>query len=143
MWNDVFIFNALEKLSTATPGKAFQGFLFFMDRVVTIVKWKDIIGWPSYRIANNGLVKKGNLLLRVNEGTRKQGFRLNVSLAKPGAIRRFWVHKLVWKYFSNEPFIKGNHLHHKDLNYKNNHIDNLIQLTPEEHYSLHAKKVPL
>jgi hypothetical protein len=41
---------------------------------------------------------------------------------------------------SHGPIPKGYHIHHKDGNHANNHIDNLQCVSPEEHYRIHESQ---
>lgn len=110
-----------------------------MDKVVKIIKWLPIIGFPEYKVSSNGLIKKGRLL--VNQRICKQHHgRFSVSLCSPFSGRppkRFHVHLLVYDHFSDVPRMPGDEIHHKDLDYTNNDIQNLEKLTHDEHIAIH------
>lgn len=109
--------------------------------VKTFIKWLPVNGYNGYFISNNGLVKnKNNILLSQKpdaQGRMRVVFKNSFGemTYRKGSGR---VHRLVYEHFSGERLIDGHHIHHKDGNYLNNHIDNLMQLTPSDHYKLHA-----
>lgn len=48
-----------------------------------------------------------------------------------------YLHHIVFAWFNNEvPY--GKEIHHKDMNYLNNSLDNLVAMDPKEHRALHA-----
>lgn len=49
--------------------------------------------------------------------------------------KRYWMHRYVWSYHNGE-IEPGNHIHHIDHDPSNNHIDNLMSVTPKEHIKL-------
>jgi len=62
-----------------------------------------------------------------------------VSGVYQGKQTRCLIYRLVWAYF-NGPILEGKVIHHIDGNRFNNHIDNLVCVTIQEHVALHYKK---
>jgi len=105
------------------------------------VKWVPINGFEEYKIANNGLIKKNNLLQTIKKHP-KSGYYFIRIYKKIGTVNKGYhldLHTTVFTHFSNVPLQKGYQIHHKDFNFKNNHIDNLELLPKKEHYALHGK----
>jgi hypothetical protein len=96
--------------------------------------WKDIEGWEGiYQISNNGNVKSfrwnKEKLLKIQTDTGGYSFiSLHVS---EGKRDKRLIHRLVAQAFIPNPDNKLE-VNHKDLNKKNNHIDNLEWATRSE-----------
>lgn len=104
-----------------------------------LVKWKQIPNFPNFYVSNNGLLRKGSSLMHPKAKTRCG--RLWVWLrGGTGELTdgRFDVHFLVWMAFDGRKPSKDTHIHHKDLDFKNNNIDNLELLSAKEHKRLHC-----
>jgi len=118
-----------------------------MERIVTNVKWKQLYDFKGYFISNNGLAKKGTSLLRIRKAKRTRYLfivvykkRTDMKGIKNGEIKHHYdIHRAVWDHFGTGT-IKGYDIHHKDFDFTNNHIDNLVYIPEAEHYLLHGKK---
>ncbi|MGV3043494.1 NUMOD4 motif-containing HNH endonuclease [Staphylococcus rostri] len=108
-----------------------------------ITIFKDIKGYEGkYQINEYGEVKslkrkKGALMCkeRMLKLETSNGYK-RVTLSKNDTTKRFLVHRLVYQTFIGD-LKKGMQIHHIDENKFNNHISNLMQVTPLEnnHYS--------
>lgn len=47
------------------------------------------------------------------------------------------IHEAIFVLFHDRPVAEGKEIHHKDGNYENNAIENLIELTPKQHMRIH------
>ena len=86
--------------------------------------WKDIKGFEGlYQISNYGRVKN----LRKNTIVKPfdNGGYERVHLSKEGKSIKKLVHVLVAEHFISEKPFPDAQVNHKDLNRKNNHVDNL------------------
>ena len=99
--------------------------------------YKDIVGYEGlYQVSNLGNIKSVSRVINCRNGTSKT---VNEHLVSPGnngngylfvylwknnKSKRFYVHRLVAKYFINNPN-NYNKINHKDFNKKNNTIYNL------------------
>lgn len=92
--------------------------------------WKEIREFPGYEISDRGAVmgKKSKRLLKFN--TITGGYQL-VRLYKNKKQYSFLVHRLVLQFFRG-PCPVGLEAAHLDGNPKNNHVDNLTYLSPQE-----------
>lgn len=92
-------------------------------------EWKDIKGYEGlYRISNFGNVYsvKRNSIKKATLNKNKQGhISLRVTLCKNSSVSVHQLSRLVYKTFKYE--IKGM-IDFKDNDYKNCHIDNLIDV---------------
>lgn len=92
--------------------------------------WKDIKGYEGlYKISNYGRIlglTRGNIL-KPNDVKSRGIFanRLSNTLCKNGKVKNFTIHNLVYTHFVGE--INGI-LDFKDGNYRNCHVDNLIDV---------------
>lgn len=92
--------------------------------------WRDVVGFEGlYKVSNYGnvLSVKSNRLLKPFDN---KGY-LRVQLWKDGKCFKRLVHRLVAEAFLEKPG-DGYQVNHKDLNKKNNHVDNLEWVIPEE-----------
>ena len=51
------------------------------------------------------------------------------------------LHRDIWEFYSGKKIPKGYHVHHKDGNWLNNDYENLICLSPKEHYQEHIEQI--
>lgn len=73
----------------------------------------------------------------VNSYENYHGY-IYVKLSSNRQIKNFFVHTLVARAFLPNPQGKP-HVHHKDVDPKNNHVDNLMWVTPAEHGRIHRE----
>lgn len=105
-------------------------------------QWKDITGYEGiYQISNFGRVKSlarytvqkhylEEKILSQYENKKVDGY-LVVDLYKDGKRKKFYVHRLVAQEFiGNIP--EGYEIDHKDINKKNNNVNNLKIVTHKE-----------
>ena len=106
------------------------------------VQWKDISGYEGiYQISNFGRVKSlarytiqkhylEEKILNQHENKKIDGYMV-VDLYKDGKRKKFYVHRLVAQEFiGNIP--EGYEIDHKDINKKNNNVNNLKIVTHKE-----------
>ena len=108
-------------------------------------EWCDITGYEGrYQVSNFGNVKslfyhRGSeerlLKPRYPQKGKHQRYGY-VVLSKDNKVQHFYIHRLVAKYFVNNPECKP-YVNHKDGNKHNNRFDNLEWVTPLEN-NLHA-----
>lgn len=95
-----------------------------------VEEWKDIKGYEGlYEISNYGNVKnkKGNILKPYDN----KGY-LRIGLSKNNKRKQYLLHVLVATHFISEKPFENAEVNHKDLNRKNNYINNLEWVTGEE-----------
>lgn len=116
--------------------------------VIHFVKWREVDNYPNYFVSNNGLVKKGSSLVRIGINPKRNGrpyvILERIVRSKHSANQRRLrkivdLHRLVWDHFGSEPHKNGYEIHHVDLNYMNNHIDNMVLIPKSVHKSFHGK----
>lgn len=93
--------------------------------------WKDIKGYEGlYQISNYGRVKslKKNIIMKP---FNNNGY-LRINLYKNGKSKKYLIHILVAEHFISEKPFKDAEINHKDLNKKNNHVDNLEWVNPSK-----------
>lgn len=91
----------------------------------------------GYLISNYGRVYslKQRKILQTYDNDKGYQF---VILSSDNLRKNYYVHTLVARAFLPNPEGKP-HVHHKDVNPKNNHADNLMWVTPAEHGKLHRE----
>ncbi len=94
-------------------------------------EWKEIPGFPGYRLASDGRVYSDKI-----KDIRKPNTSGNyhmIQLCHKSKTKSITLHRLVAKLYG-EPLIdaKKTQANHKDGNKDNNHIDNIDWLTPSE-----------
>jgi len=107
-----------------------------------MVKWKSHPDFPDIKISNNGMVYRNGNPVRLYEralfASKRYYFIVNDKVNGVYKSYRYDVHSLVFKLFSGQSIPKGFHIHHKDFNAKNNHINNLELLSPKDHKERHS-----
>lgn len=98
-------------------------------------EWKWIKGFEGlYQISNYGRLKSfgrdSNGYIYSNKN--RHGWYFTVILRKDGTKQTRRIHRLVAEAFIGE-IPKGYHVHHKDGNKQNNHVDNLEIIHPSQH----------
>lgn len=92
-------------------------------------EWIDVYGYEDiYEVNIEGKVrnkKTGNIMAEYSSGHMYNYVQLN----KNGKTVKHYIHRLIGMHFIANP---GHHkqINHKDLNKRNNHIDNLEWVTP-------------
>lgn len=66
-----------------------------------------------------------------NNGRRSQMIKVN------GKHYQVLIYEALFMLFHDRPIAEGKELHHKDGNYENNAIDNLVELTDKQHRRIH------
>lgn len=108
----------LEKVPITTPPKE--------------VVWKEIFGFPNYRISNQGVIeRKTNQGWIVKEGRFTDHGYLRIKLWDHNTKKTFHVHRLVWEVFKG-PIPEGMVIDHLDMNQTHNYITNLELVTVAE-----------
>lgn len=96
--------------------------------------WKEIKGYPGYKISNKGSVLSLNYG-RTNKAkllkNNKRGSYLYVGLVKNKVSKNFSVHRLVAEAFIPNPDNKSQ-VNHIDEDSFNNLVENLEWVTPKE-----------
>ena len=83
----------------------------------------------NFYVSNFGRIKINDRLSKIH--INDEGY-ISVKVDK----KRQRVHRLVYEHFGND-FNPNYHIHHKDGNKQNNHIDNLECISPAEHNRRH------
>jgi len=95
-------------------------------------EWKDIIGYPGYRVSSAGNIWSNKIKRVINPPLDKDGYK-RISLWKNGERKRknYRIHRLVALHFipnsDNKPTVN-----HIDGDKTNNHISNLEWATMAE-----------
>ena len=120
-------------------------------------EWRDVAGYENiYQVSSAGRVKHlSTTIIEVSSSgevissrktkeyilkqcPNKDGY-LRVGLAKNGKVNSIGLHRVVAEAFV--PKLPGQtEVHHIDRNRRNNSIDNLIWVTPEEHRLYHITR---
>jgi len=93
-------------------------------------EWKEICGYPGYRISNHGRVWSNKLKRLLIPPLDKYGYP-KIGIWKKLVVRKFFVHRLVALLFIPNPDDKPT-VNHKDGIKTNNHISNLEWATVAE-----------
>ena len=100
-------------------------------------EWFEIPEYPNYKINKKGQIinSRGKILKPVNHS---EGY-LQIGLHKNGKVKIFKIHRLMAmvfmpKLYTNSKLV----INHKDLNKKNNNLENLELITQKENI-LHSK----
>lgn len=103
-----------------------------MKRIVTFVKYKEVIGYPEYKISNNGILLKNGVLQKpLIENLGKDGDLpyqyVNLKNKKPKNRfgKKFFIHKLVWIHFGNNNDLGKLVIDHINNDTMDNRIENL------------------
>jgi hypothetical protein len=102
------------------------------------MEWKDITGYPGYRISNMGNVWSNKLKRVLDSPVDKDGY-YRIGLWNKQVVKKFRVHRLVALHFIPNPENKPV-VNHIDGDVKNNHISNLEWNTVEEN-NRHSREV--
>ncbi len=108
-----------------------------MKRIEILVKWKQVIDYPEYKISNNGLLLKNGVLqnaLIENLGRKQELPYRYVNLRNPNKKQRTWgkkffIHQLVWMHFGDNLHLNGLVIDHINHDVTDNRIENLQLLT--------------
>jgi len=109
--------------------------------------WKDVKGYEGlYQVSNLGKVKSLDRHVSVRDFKRfykgryisenRGGFYSVADLYKNGVVKKVTFHRLVLSVFTPNPENKP-YINHKDMNKRNNNVNNLEWCTPLEN-SRHA-----
>jgi len=103
-------------------------------------EWKDIIGYPGYRISDAGNVwsKRSKLILEPVSSGKKY---LAVHLYLKNCPKTCFIHRLVALHFIDNPDNKPT-VNHKDKDKTNNCVSNLEWATySEQNYHKYKNKI--
>ena len=89
--------------------------------------WRTVTDFPDYEVSDEGLVRKNNLILK---GFDNGGY-LRIELKNESTKKKFLIHRLVALAFIPNPENKLQ-VNHKDLNRRNNKLENLEWVTNQE-----------
>ena len=101
------------------------------------MKWKTIKGFENYEISNTGLIRKGEQIL---SPFNNSGY-LRIQLINGDKKEKILMHRLVANAFipnDNEDL----QINHKDLDKKNNNVDNLEWVTGSENVNHAIENIP-
>ena len=107
-------------------------------------QWKHIKN-TNYYVSNHGRIKGYSYRYRITEPlqaslNRDDGYQ-RVTLMINGIKKNQYVHRLVALSFLQTPQdVQNYQVHHKDGNHRNNHVQNLVWITKQEHRQIHRKK---
>jgi hypothetical protein len=55
-------------------------------------------------------------------------------------MRTTKIHRRIYEDYHKVSLLPGIEIHHIDGNHQNNNIENLLAVTPEEHYNIHYQQ---
>jgi hypothetical protein len=93
-------------------------------------QWKEIAGFPKYRVSNTGQIQNKNSGVTLNPFTTNSGY-FQVHLWNDGKRFKRYIHRLVAEAFVRNTNGKP-HVNHIDGNRQNNSSDNLEWCTRSE-----------
>lgn len=94
--------------------------------------WKDIIETSNYAVSNLGRVKNTKTNRLLNPSELGNGYKqVSLKMNDTGKFKKEYIHRLVAKYFIENPENKKE-VNHKDGNRSNNNMNNLEWVTPSE-----------
>ena len=93
-------------------------------------EWKDVVGYPGYRVSNMGNVWSNKLKRILEPPVDKDGY-YRIGLWNKQVVKKFRVNRLVALHFIPNPENKPT-VNHKDGDVKNNHVSNLEWFTVAE-----------
>jgi len=97
------------------------------------LEWRDIAGWPGYRVSNTGRVQScrtsvangfSDVWRDMSPGVGRRG-HLRVGLCCNGKLRQAFVHTLVLEAFVGPRPVGTEACHDPDPDPRNNNVDNL------------------
>jgi HNH endonuclease len=98
--------------------------------------WLTVKDHSKYKISNKGRIKNkltGKLLLTQNSGLDGDGYdRVALCSGSPTIQQKVFIHRLVAEAFLPVPKVEAVFVNHKDLNKRNNSLENLEWVTPSE-----------
>lgn len=99
--------------------------------------WKEIKGFENYQISNTGLIRNEEKILSPfdNNGYDR------IQLINGDKKQKKLIHRLVAEHFIPNPGNKPQ-VNHKDLNTKNNDVDNLEWVTNQENVQHAIENIP-
>lgn len=99
--------------------------------------WKEIKGFENYQISNTGLIRNEEKILSPfdNNGYDR------IQLVNGDKKQKKLIHRLVAEHFIPNPENKPQ-VNHKDLNTKNNNVDNLEWVTNQENVQHAIENIP-
>lgn len=99
--------------------------------------WKDIKGYEGlYKISNKGRIK--GLYGLMTPQLSREGY-YQIMLRKDNKSKQMRIHRLVLNAFGEPPRKNQKYVNHKDLNKKNNNIENLEWVTAKENSNHYEK----
>ena len=101
------------------------------------MEWKEIKGFENYQISNTGLIRKDGVILKPFDNN---GY-LRILLINGDKKKKKLIHRLVAETFIPNPDNKPQ-VNHKDLNKKNNNVDNLEWVTNQENVQHAIQNIP-
>ena len=96
-----------------------------------ICHWKDIPGYPGYKISEDGLVWSSKRNILIAKARNYAGYHVVTITDANGFRAPRKVHRLVYSAYVG-PLEDGKVIDHIDNNINNNHYKNLQQITPSE-----------
>lgn len=94
--------------------------------------WKDIIETSNYAVSSLGRIKNTKTNRLLNPSELGNGYKqVSLKMNDTGKFKKEYIHRLVAKYFIENPDNKKE-VNHKDGNKNNNNMDNLEWVTPSE-----------
>ncbi len=141
VYNGKYVKRSLRKLYESLFNRCFHG----IDTTIDLPneKWLEITDEDNrgaYYISNYGRIK--SYAIHANPQILSPFIRSSNSnyLSIDINNRTYRISRLVAKYFLSDSYSEDKHVHHKDGNTLNNHVDNLECLTREQHTKKHCLK---
>lgn len=100
-------------------------------------QWKKVTGYENYLVSNYGRVYSKYRNKLINPYQKKNNY-FYVRLTDNKKTKDMRLHRLIAETFVENPDNKP-YIHHKDVNKSNNHADNLMWVTMQEHFKIHKE----